>query len=353
MIRVGLVGFGLAGRVFHAPLISSVEGFELAAVVERNSDKASARYPGITTYRTLSEMLADSSIKLVVVATPNDTHCAMAMQALEAARNVVVDKPVGISSAEVAQMMELADGLGLLLVPFHSRRFDSDFQTIQKLLLEGILGHLVHFDSCLDRWRPGATRRPWKDEPAQGGGVLLDLGTHLVDQALTQFGLPESVSAEVLREREGEGANDSFTVRLHYFTGFAVTLSSNNLSSLPRPRFHLRGTKGNFVKSGVDPQEEALDKITRITDPHWGQEPSAAWGTLCVDVDGGMVTRPVEPVPGDYRLFYAGVRDAILRTAPTPVESVAAWRVARVLEWAIESAEKRRDIECDWSDEPV
>jgi predicted dehydrogenase len=275
------------------------------------------------------------------------------MQALEAARNVVVDKPMGISSAEIAQMMELAGGLGLLLVPFHSRRFDSDFQTIQKLLHEGNLGHVVHFDSCLDRWRPGATRRPWKDDPAQGGGILLDLGTHLLDQALSQFGLPESVSAEVLREREGEGANDSFTVRLGYFTRFAVTLSANLLSALPRPRFHLRGTQGNFVKFGIDPQEEALAKITRITDPNWGQEPSAAWGTLSVDVDGGMVTRPVEPVPGDYRLFYTGVRDALLGTVPVPVESAAAWRVARLLEWAIESAEKHRDIECDWSSEPV
>ncbi|MGA7859531.1 MAG: Gfo/Idh/MocA family oxidoreductase [Terracidiphilus sp.] len=352
MIRVGLVGFGLAGRVFHAPLISSVEGLELAAVVERNSDNAAARYPGITTYRSLTDMLADSSIKLVVVATPNDTHCTFAMEALQAARNVVVDKPVGVSSAEIAQMMELAGGLGLHLVPFHSRRFDSDFQTIQKLLLEGTLGHLIHFDSCLDRWRPGATRRSWKDDPAEGGGILLDLGTHLVDQALAQFGLPESVGAEVLRERDGEGANDSFTLRLHYFTGFAVTLSSNLLSSLPRPRFHLRGSKGNFVKWGVDPQEEALDKITRITDPNWGQEPPANWGTLTVDVDGGMVTKPVTPVPGDYRLFYSGVRDAILGTAPAPVESVAAWRVARVLEWAIESAQKHRDIECDWSEEP-
>ncbi|MGA2674856.1 MAG: Gfo/Idh/MocA family oxidoreductase [Terracidiphilus sp.] len=351
MIRVGLVGFGMAGRVFHAPLVSSVEGLELAAVVERHTDLAAQRYPGIVTCRSLEELLADSSLGLFIVATPSGTHFQVARQILEAGRNVVVDKPISVSSAEISQLSELAAARGVLLAPFHNRRWDSDFQTIQKLLREGSLGRLVHFQSTFDRWSPGSVRRPWKDDPAEGGGMLLDLGTHIADQALLLFGKPDAVGAEVLRERGGEGANDSFTLRLHY-PGFSVTLAANCLSALARPRFHLRGTKGNYWKWGVDPQEAALNQVARIANPTWGQEPTASWGTLSVDVDGGMVTRPITPIPGDYRLFYAGIRDALLGKAPAPVNALDAWRVARLLEWATESSAERREIPCDWSEEP-
>jgi predicted dehydrogenase len=341
----------MAGRVFHAPLISSVEGLELAAVVERHTDLAAERYPGITTYRSLEAMLEDASLGLLVVATPSGSHFQVARQILEADRNVVVDKPMAVTSVEIAQLMELAAAHGLLLAPFHNRRWDSDFQTIQKLLHKCFLGRLVHFESAFDRWSPGGTRRPWKDDPAQGGGILLDLGTHIADQALVFFGKPEAVSAEIGRERDGHGSNDSFTLRLRY-EGFCVTLGANCLSSLARPRFHLRGTKGNYWKWGLDRQEDTLNKITRISDPSWGQEPTANWGTLSVDVDSGMVTRPFEPVPGDYRLYYAGIRDALLGKALAPVAALEAWRVARLLEWAVESAEERREILCDWSEEP-
>jgi predicted dehydrogenase len=192
--------------------------------------------------------------------------------------------------------------------------------------------------------------RAWKDDPAQGG-LLLDIGTHLGDQVLELFGKPRAVSAGVLRERDGDGSNDSFTVRLRY-PEFTITLSANVLSSLARPRYHLRGTKGNYWKWGLDPQEAALNKITRIGDAHWGQELPAAWGTLSVDVDGAVVTRPVPPIPGDYRLYYAGVRDALLGKSGSPVTALSAWRVARLLEWAAESSEQRREVVCNWSSEP-
>ncbi len=351
MIRVGLVGFGMAGRVFHAPLISSVDGLELAAVVERNSDKAAERYPGIKTYRSVDELLADASIKLIVVATPNSTHFPIALQALEAARNVVVDKPMALKSDEIAQLAGLAGGIGLHCIPFHNRRWDNDFLTVNKVLNEHSLGGLVHFESNFDRWRPGLSSRAWKEE-ADEGGLLFDIGTHLVDQVLKLFGEPAAVGAETQRERLGEGANDSFTVRLHYYTGFTVTLGANCLSSLARPRFHIRGAKGNFWKWGLDPQEDALNQITRITGTNWGQEPAANWGTMSVDVDGGMVTCPVSTLPGDYRNFYAGVRDALLGNGDPPVKASDAWRVAKVLEWAKESAEQQRNIECVWNGAP-
>ncbi|MGA9463388.1 MAG: Gfo/Idh/MocA family oxidoreductase [Terracidiphilus sp.] len=352
MIRVGLVGFGMAGRVFHAPLISSVEGLELAAVVERNSDNAAKLYPNVKTCRSLDELLGDSSIKLVVVATPNSTHFEVALRVLEAARNVVVDKPTGVTSSEIQQLMELAGGIGLQFIPFHNRRWDSDFRTIQQVLLEKSLGHPVHYQSTFDRWRPGASSRAWKDDADQGG-TLLDLGTHIVDQALTLFGEPDSIGAEVLRERNGEGGNDSFTIRLHYLTGFTATLSANCLSSIPRPRFHLRGTKGNYLKWGLDPQEDALGKITRVDSPDWGTEPPDRWGTLRVETDENIVTQPVQPIPGDYRLFYAGVRDALLGNGKPPVAAIDAWRTARLLEWAQESSKTHRNVECDWIAAPV
>jgi len=354
MIRVGLVGFGMAGRVFHAPLISSVDGLELAAVVERNSDHAAERYPGITTYRSTEELLADASIKLVVIATPNSTHFPLAMQTLQAAKSVVVDKPVSLSSAQIAELAELAGGIGLHLFPFHNRRFDRDFLAVRKVIDEHLLGRIVHFESTFDRWRPGQSTRAWKEESDEGG-ILLDIGTHLVDQALLLFGQPAAVGAEVRRERDGEGSNDSITIRLDYYTGVSITLGANCLSSIPRPRFHMRGMRGNFQKWGLDPQEEALGKITKITDEYWADEPEERWGTISADLDGAIKSWSVPPEPGDYRRFYAAVRDVLLGNSPAapPPAPNEAWRVARVLEYAKESSEKHRDIECDWTGEPA
>lgn len=347
MIRIGLIGFGLAGRVFHAPLISSVEGCELAAVLERTSDEAAKRYPGIRTYRTLDAMLADESLNLIVVASPSGSHFEIAQRVIAAGKHVVVDKPVATRSSEIAELAELAHERGVLLIPFHNRRWDGDSLTVRKLVDEGVVGRIVHLEARMERWAPGATRRAWKNNPSEGGGVLLDLGTHLVDLALALFGLPLGVSAEVERERDGEGADDSFVIRLRY-EHLRVTLGSNLLSFPAGPRFVLRGTRGNYRKMGLDPQEAALGKIARIEPGPWGHEPPADWGTLNVDVEGGIVSRPVETLPGDYRRYYEGVCEAIEGRAAPPVTPADAWRAARVLEWAEQSARERREIACVW-----
>jgi scyllo-inositol 2-dehydrogenase (NADP+) len=351
MIRVGLVGFGLAGRVFHAPLISSVEGFELVSVVERTTNEAETRYPSIQTIRSFEELLADSSLNLIVVATPGSTHFDFARRALESGKHVVVDKPMALHSAEIAQIATLAAALKLLAVPFQSRRWDSDFLTLSQVIHEGSLGRIVSLESRMDRWSPGRTRKPWKNIPEEGG-ILLDLGTHLVDQALVLFGKPLGVSAEVDRERDGDGANDAFTIRLRY-AGHRVTLGSNVLSSIPGFRYSLRGTKGSFRKHGIDPQEAALGKTTHITSHNWGQEPMHDWGVKHVDLDGGIDTESVESIPGDYRQFYVRLREAINSGAPPPALATEAWRTARVLEWAVQSSAERREIECDFSKEPM
>ncbi len=351
MIRVGVVGFGLGGRVFHAPLVASVDGLELAAVVERSGDKASARYPDIVVCRNVEKFLEDPSIGLVVVTTPSGNHFETAKAALEAGKNVVVDKPMATTSAQIAELMRVAADRNLVLAPFHNRRWDGDFRTVQRLLQEAQLGRLVAFESYFDRWRPIPKTGAWKEDPARGGGLLLDIGTHLADQALLLFGKPQAVGAEVTRERDSEGANDSFVVRLRY-PGFSVALGSNCLSAPGRPRYLLRGTKANYVKQGLDPQEAALSQVVRVPEGPWGQEPPSNWGSLHVDVEGGMVTHPVSPIPGDYRLYYAGIRDALLGKAPLPVSPLDAWRTARLLEWAEQSAKQRCEIACDWDEEP-
>jgi predicted dehydrogenase len=363
MIRVGLVGYGLAGRVFHAPLITAVEGLELAAVVERKSRKAEAAFPGITTYPTLQAMLADATLELIVVATPDNLHVPQATEALEAARHVVVDKPVAATASEIAGLMACAAKNGRILIPFHNRRWDSDFRTLQKLLREQKLGRVAYLESTFDRWRPHPNLVRWQEDGSTPGGVLTNLGTHLADQALVLsefFGMPEAIGAEVTSERDDAAAVDAFTLRL-YYPRQVVSLSSNYLAALPRPRFTVRGTQGNFVKWGLDPQEACLKETGRIIEPNWGLEPASAWGTLAVepkgesagDPGGSMVTHPVKPVPGDYRLYYSGVRDAILGKAQPPVEAIDAWRVAQLLEWALESSAQRKAIPCNWNPEPA
>jgi predicted dehydrogenase len=352
MIRVGVVGFGLAGRVFHAPLISSVDGLELSGIVERSGDTAAQRYPGVKIHRAFEEMLADDSIDLLVIATPSGSHFKLAKQAIESGRHVIVDKPVATSSEEVARLIRSARERGVKLIPFHNRRWDGDFLTLSKLVKDGTLGRLVHLESRMDRWNPGATRKPWKNDASLGGGLLLDLGTHLADQALTLFGKPVAVWSDVLREREGEGAEDAFTVGLRYADGLRVTLGANALSSPAGARFHLRGTHGNYRKKGIDPQEAALSKVTRIDDSLWGREPREDWGMLHVDVDGGKVTQPLETASGNYRRFYEGVRDALAEKAELPVKPRDAWQVSRLLEWAQASSVSRCEVACDWNGEP-
>jgi predicted dehydrogenase len=340
----------MASKVFHAPLISAVEGLQLAAVVERSGHSAEAAYPAIATYPTLEAMLSDATLDLIVIATPNATHAALAEQAISAGRNVVVDKPAGITSAQVAGLIAIAQKQKRFLIPFHNRLWDSDFRTLHHLLHEQTLGRIVYLESTFDRWRPAPRHNFWKEDGVTpGGGNLQDLGTHLAYQAFQLFGLPDAVTADIATERDGGITDDSFTLRLRYLgQRLVVNLSSNCLAALPRPRYTVRGTKGNFVKWGLDPQEARLKETGRVADPDWGMEPASAWGTLAVDAAGSMVTHPVKPIPGDYRLFYAGVRDAIQGKTAPPVAAQEAWNSARLLEYAVQSSKERREIPCSW-----
>ncbi len=235
-MRWGVVGFGLAGRIFHAAVVDAVEGLDLAAIVERRGDSAHAAYPQVAIFRSVDEMLASGELDGVSIATPNRSHAALARQCLEAGKHVVVDKPMAVTSAEAADLIALARARGRILTVYQNRRWDGDFLTLQRLLAENALGSPRSFESHFDRFRPRVKTGVWRETPEPGAGLLYDLGPHLVDQAMVLFGLPSAVWADVRRERAGALVDDAFDLRLFY-PECAVWLRVSCLASLPAIRF--------------------------------------------------------------------------------------------------------------------
>ena len=350
-IRVGLVGFGFAGRVFQASAIEAVEGLELAAIVQRTGSAAALAYPHVKVVTSVAAMLEDKSIQLVVVATPNASHLPIARQCLLADRDVVIDKPLALNSAEAAELIQLARARGRLLSVYQNRRWDGDFLTVRKLLDEDRLGRLVMFESHYDRYRQLPRLHAWREDGSVGGGVLFDLGSHLVDQALMLFGVPETVWASVRKEREGAVSDDAFDVYLHY-PGVAVWLRATCLARAPGARFTLQGTLGTFRKFGIDPQEAHLLAGDLFSWQPWGVEDPEHWGTLVRDAGGEPVSTRIATEAGDYRGFYENVRDALQGHAAPAVTPTQAWTTLRVLEMAVESSGSGATVRCDWSREP-
>jgi scyllo-inositol 2-dehydrogenase (NADP+) len=350
-IGVGIIGFGLAARVFHAPFISAVPGLKLVAFVERSTDAAHAAYPATHTVRTAEELLADPEIRLIVVATPNTTHFSLAKQALKAGKHVVVDKPFASTGAEAAELIELAASKGLIAAPFHNRRFDGDFLTVKKILADGSLGRVVTVESHFDRYRPIQRENTWKEHGDNANGLLFDLGPHLVDQAVALFGMPQAVTASVRTDRDKTNIEDAFDICLQY-DRLLYWCRSSMLACDAAPRFVLHGTAGSFTKYGLDPQEPALvagAKVPTMGDPaDWLSEPQEYNGLLSVAPDladpGTLVKLPVKTLPGDYRLYYANVRDAINGTAPLAISSAVGHDVIRLLELARLSSQEGRTL---------
>ena len=339
-IRAGVIGFGLGGRVFHTAFINAVPGLSLDAIVQRKGDEAARAYPNATIYRSVEELLADKSIEIIAVTTSNDSHFTLGRQALNAGKHVVIDKPFTLTSAEAAELIALARERNLVLSAYQNRRWDGDFKTVRKLIDSTKLGRLVAFESHFDRFREAPRLEIWKENGAPGGGVLYDLGPHLIDQALTLFGAPEYVTADVRIDREHGITDDAFDIRLGY-PQLTVLLRSTLTAVLPGARFTLHGTHGSYVKFGLDPQEDAIKRGTRIGSANWGEEPQSAWGTLKL-ADGSETRIPTEA--GDYRGYYENVRDAILGKAPLAVPAIDAWRTARIIELARESSLQRRTL---------
>src|ERR1700722_15107575 len=321
----GVIGFGLAGKVFHAPFVSAVPGLKLEAIVQRKGDEAARAYPKIRILRSVNEALKDSAVQLIVVATPNETHFELAKQALLAGKHVVIDKPFAATSTEAKELKELAEKQGVVLVPFHNRRWDGDFRTVQRLLAEEAVGRLVTYESHMDRFRPLPRENTWKEGANSANGLLMDLGPHLVDQALTLFGPPIGITASVRKDRDLTEIEDAFDITLEY-PRLRAHCRSSMLAADAAPRFLLHGTRGSYKKYGLDPQEPALvggAKVPRMGEGEWLAEPETQWGTLTVapvPADPANLERTKVPTePGDYRLYYANVRDAINGTAKLAV----------------------------------
>ena len=354
-IGVAVVGFGLGARVFHCPFVSAVPGLSLKAIVQRSGDQAGAAYPETDILRSVGDLLARKDIELVVVSTPNETHFPLARQALEAGKHVVIDKPFAATSAEARSLIELAQEMGLLVVPFHNRRWDGDFLTVKKVLAGGKLGRLVSFESHFDRFRP-VPRTGWKEAEDASHGLLFDLGPHLVDQCLALFGPPKTVTASVRKDRDGSKIEDAFDIALAYSSqngeGLIAWCRSSMLACDASPRFLLHGTAGSFKKYGLDPQEPALvagAKPPELGSPElWLEEDKMHWGTLTiapVPSDPAMLNKTVVMTePGDYRLYYANVRDAILGTAGLTVSAEDGFEVVRTLELARLSSNEGRTV---------
>jgi scyllo-inositol 2-dehydrogenase (NADP+) len=335
---VALVGYGLGGSAFHAPLIASTPGLELVAVVTSDPARraeAAARYPSARIPAGVEELLGQARPPdLVVVSVPNRHHFAVAELALRAGSSVVLDKPVTPTSEEARQLCGVADDAGVSLIPYHNRRWDGDFRTVRSLLGTGRLGTVWRFESRFERWKPGQPDpRSWKQDPsAPGAGILFDLGSHLVDQVICLFGLPAGVYAEVVGR--GGPPDDDVFMALAYPRGPQVHLWASSRSALLGPRFRVLGSDGAYVKFGLDPQESALRAGTVPSAPGWGEEPADLWGRL------GSVAgdEELETLPGAYQEFYAGVAAHLREGAPPPVPMADAVDGLRVLEAAKESA---------------
>jgi scyllo-inositol 2-dehydrogenase (NADP+) len=345
MVRVGLIGFGLAGQAFHAPVIRGVPGMELACILERRGTLAREKFPEVRVARTIEELLADKAIQLCVVATPNDSHFDLARACLLAGRDVVVDKPFAPTLAESEALVQLAAERGRLITVYQDRRWDGDFATVKNIVASGKLGKVVEYECRYDRFRPEPKANAWRERADQpGAGVLFDLGPHVIDQALVLFGEPRAITASAFCQRETSQVDDAFDVCLEY-PGMRAMGRARITAFAPGPHFLIHGTKGSFVKYGMDPQEARLrgGNIPQGTDwgADWGEEAESLWGTLSLV---GAPSVKVKTERGDYRRFYANVRDAIERKVPLDVTPQQALRTMRAVMLAHKSSRERRTV---------
>ncbi|UYZ12356.1 MULTISPECIES: oxidoreductase [Brevibacillus] len=341
-VNVGLIGYGLSGQVFHAPVIRSVPGLKLTKVVSSRPEKVRADLPEAEVVASVDELLSDDQIELVVVAAPNTSHFPYAKQALLAGKHVVVEKPFVIRSSEAEELIRLAESRGRVLSVYHNRRWDNDFLTIKHLLQTGALGEVFLYEAHYDRYRPEVTDR-WRERDLPGSGILYDLGSHLIDQALHLFGLPQTVMADVGAQRPGARTTDYFHIVLGYGS-LRVILHAGSLVRQPGPRFQIHGDKGSFVKYGLDPQEDALRAGLIPGGPEWGRDREETYGQLTLSVGELNVSGSVETIPGAYQTYYQQMYEAIVSATPAPVSPADAMNVIRVIEWAEQSSREQRVI---------
>ncbi|MCO1582513.1 Gfo/Idh/MocA family oxidoreductase [Crossiella sp. SN42] len=344
-LRVGVLGYGIAGAVFHAPLVAATPGLRLSAVVTANPQRQAAlreRHPDTRVLASAEDLFAArDELDLVVVATPNRTHVPLALAAIEAGLPVVVDKPFAPSAEQARQLTERAAAAGVPLTVFQNRRWDNDFLTLRKLVEDGRLGRVHRFESRFERWAPTPWDN-WRELPGaeEAGGILFDLGAHLIDQALQLFGPVTSVYAELGQVRAGAQVDDDAFVALTHQGGVRSHLWMSALSAQLGPRFRVLGDAAGYTKFGLDPQEDAMAAGGIPGSPGWGTEVHSAWGQLGV----GAEAEPVPTEPGAYQDFYAAVVAALRAGGPLPVEPASAIAALEIIEAAKRSAESNEPV---------
>jgi scyllo-inositol 2-dehydrogenase (NADP+) len=341
-VNVGIVGFGLSGQTFHAPIIRSVPGMEIRKVVSGNPQKVNQQLPDVEVVSAIEDLLSDERIDLVVITTPNDTHYRFAKQSLLAGKHVVVEKPFVIASEEARDLIETASRLKRVLSVYQNRRWDNDFLTVKHCIESGAMGDIVLYEAHYDRYRPEITDR-WREKEGPGSGMLYDLGSHLIDQALYLFGKPTSVYADVFPQRTDSKVDDYFHIVLTYGKMRAI-LHSGSLVSKHGPRFQVHGSQGSFIKFGLDSQEDMLRQGGVPGDTGWGKDREEWYGELTLTINGRTVTEKIETLPGCYECFYQGMYHAIADNAPVPVRAEEAMNTIKVIELAIRSSAEKRTL---------
>jgi predicted dehydrogenase len=343
-INTALLSYGMSGEVFHAPLLMAHTGFNLSTVVQRKLNTASQHFPSVKVVRSVDEVIHDSAIELVVVNTPNESHFPYAVKALEAGKHVVVEKPFTVTVKEANDLIELAKKKNKVLTAFQNRRWDGEYLTLKKVIQEKLVGKMVELEAHYDRYRNYIEANTWKEEEGIGKGILYNLGSHMLDQALDLFGMPDEVDARIGIQRPGGKVDDYYDIRLLY-DGFHVIIKSSYLVREQGPRYILHGTEGSFIaSSGIDPQEQALKEKKIPGSAGWGLQDKAQWGKLNTSIHGLHVEGSVETIPGNYLGFYQNLYGVLREGKPLAVKPEQARDVIVLIEAAFESNRQRKAV---------
>lgn len=342
-IQTGIASFGMSGQVFHGPSLKVCPGYKVCSVLERTKNNSAKLFPEATIVRSYEEMLSNPDIELIVVNTPDRFHFEMSKAALLAGKHVVIEKPFAQTVAQAEELIELAKKQNKMLTVYQNRRWDGDFLTVKKIIEDGLIGEVAEFESHFDRFRNTVQQGTWKEDAEEGGSVLYNLGSHMIDQALFLFGKPQTVTAHLRTLRPEGKITDYYDIRLDYGK-FAAIIKCSYLVREPGPRYMIHGTKGSFLKWGIDPQEEALKAGILPGTTNWGQEPEADWGLLHTEIDGKEIRSKYETIPGNYLVFYQNVYDAIIYGSTLAVKPEESKLGLEILEACLRSNEEKRTI---------
>lgn len=342
-IKTGICSFGMSGQVFHAPFLDCLEEFEFSAVTERHHRNAEKRYPSVKTYTSVDDMVKDKELELIVVNTPNTLHYEHAKTALQAGKNVLIEKPFAATSQQAKELMDLANRQKKLLLVYQNRRWDSDFQAVKQVIESGRLGKLIDAEFHYDRYRVEKSVKAHKEFHQTGVGLIYDLGPHLIDQALALFGKPKAVFARVQKHRPNSQVDDYFMINLLY-PDFNCVLKSSLLVKEQGPGYILHGSEGSFIKDRADVQEAALQNGLSPCSDNWGKEPVEAWGLLHL---GDETKERLESPRGSYQKFYQGVYACLRKGAPSPVKATVSLLNMKIIEAALASEDQKQVISLD------